>query len=390
MNKKQLILPELYEKVNTWWPYWVVYNIFINDYKDKFKFIKKIWVKERDLTTTSNNLIKNLLKKIWVLFIPIILFGIYKIYSKNLKLVKNEKNIISHDIYYSFILLLFKKTKSIVNVYHWQWPLYNEIISIWWAWKSVFLKIFLEKIELYVFKKSKYIWFPSIWAYDCYINSTSKINKVYLNKCNKNWKIKILYNWINTEQNYINELFNNIKKDKNELIFTTVSTLNSEKGVDRIPYLLKYLICNWIKIKWILIWSWSLLEKIQMDIKKLELQNNILIYNKAFKKEEIISLFKKSDFYLMLHRISIFDLATLEAMSEWNIPILSNIWWNKEVINGNWILIDESDITNNNYKKVLDFIKNSNIDKLKNTNIEIIKNNFNNKNFIHLYYKLYA
>jgi len=53
-----------------------------------------------------------------------------------------------------------------------------------------------------------------------------------------------------------------------------------------------------------------------MDIKKLELQNNILIYNKAFKKEEIISLFKKSDFYLMLHRISIFDLATLEAMSE--------------------------------------------------------------------------
>lgn len=384
---KILILPEKYDIVHTWWPYWVVSNLFKNDYKKRFKFIEKKWIIERS-STLSNWFFKKNLRKIWLIYIIFFLKKLLHIYIHYIYNKKKGNTIICHDTFFAFNFIFFKKVSNITFVYHGQWPSYNEIINIWWAGKSYFLRKFLEFFESYIFKKSTFIWFPSFWAYEAFINNTNPYIKKILKNALNEWRIKILYNWINLEQSYkMNDAF---EKKENELLFTTVSTLNYEKWVDRIPDLIAKLKKWGINLKWILVWNWKYISEIKNKISKLWLESNVEIYQTPFSKEEIIWLFKKSDFYVMLHRISIFDYATLEAMNEGNIPILSNIGWNKEVIKDkNGFLVNENDIIEKEFSEIINFIKNSDIIELKKKNIEVIKNYFTEKNFIDWYYSLY-
>jgi len=381
---KILILPELYEEVNTGWPLSVVFNIWKSDLDKRFIFINKPWKIERH-NINKTNIIKKYLKKIWLLRLLDYFIYFLKTYFKIISKIKFQKYCISHEIFYSFLMLIFNKVKYLVTVIHSQWNIYNENINLWWVWKSFFLKTFLEYIEFYVFKRSIYVWFPSNWAFEGFLTTSNEKTKKLLLEYKQKWKVKIFYNWVNLEQEFLlNDIF---EKKSNEIIFSTVSTLNYEKWVDRIPSFLNKLKESWLKFHWILIWNWFYLEKIQKDIKEYNLESNVSIYNKPFKKNEIIWLFRKSDFYIMFHRLSVFDYATLEAMNEWNIPLLSNIWWNKEVcIDNNWFLLNDEDIENWNFEKVIQFINNININNYKNKNKEIISKNFSENNFIERYY----
>lgn len=384
MQKNILILPERYEKVNTWWPYWVVLNLFKSDYLKKFKFIEKPWVIERS-NGLSNTFLRRNIRKIGVIHVFSLAKYIIHLYVKLRVKNKLERLVISHDLFFAFCCLIYNKKINLTIVYHGQGPLYNEMLNLGWVWNSFFLRRFLEFLELFVFKKSTFIWFPSIWAYLAFQDSTSCKTRKYLDTAKS--KIKILYNWIDSQQSSLDNPILNVAK--NELIFTTVSTLNDEKGVDRAPKLIKFLIDHWIKLKWILIGNWKYLEKIQRELKELNISNQVTIFTNPFKKEEIIWLFQKSHFYLMLHRVSIFDYATLEAMNEGNIPILSDIWWNKEVIiDANGILIKEESIHNNNYSDLVKFINEVDFKKLKEKNKLIIQKHFSEKQFIENYYSL--
>ena len=88
----------------------------------------------------------------------------------------------------------------------------------------------------------------------------------------------------------------------------------------------------------------------------------------------------------MMHRWSIFDLSTLEAMGMGNVPILSNVGGNPEVvIDNNGLLIDEK-----NKNSILEYVNDTylNINILKNKNKEIQMAHFSMKQMLHSYKKL--
>lgn len=395
MNKKILILPEIYDNVFAWWPFAVVRKIYESDNNKKFDYIKKKWNLEmRNIKSWSikKKLINFLKFFLWKINSFPIVLNIFKLLFIDLiKLHKNKIKkysiVISHDIFKSFIILNFYKTIKVINIYHWQWSMYTEYINLWGWKKNFFMKKILNYIENYVYINSYKIWFPSKGTYEALISTRPELKKI-INKYHK--KYEVLYNSIDfsVKPTHNKEIEDNLISDWYN--FVTVSSIIYQKWVDRIPIFFKSLKDKWIKFKWILIWRRNdiyspLLEK---KIHKYNLQDYVYIYDVWWiPKSEIYWLLSKTDFYILFHRYSIFDLATLEAMYLWNIPILSNIWWNKEVIlRKNWILFDENKF--DNVDLFLEFIKENHINKLKESNINIINTHFNNNLFIERYYNL--
>lgn len=385
---KILVLPELYEKVNTWWPFSVVYNLHKNDTKKVFSFIKKKWTIER-CPPISQALLKRILRKIWCIYLVFFFKRILSIFFQYIYKKEKQGNILCHDTFMSFCYLFFGKVDKLTFVYHGQWSSYNEVRNLSWAGKSFVLKKFLDAIEHYVFTNAHSLWFPSLWAYESLLKTTSRKTAWILKQRFKKQEVHILHNGININQKSLrNKLFLKGENNENEITFTTVSTLNYEKWVDRIPHLIKHLLDSNINLKWIIVWNGKMLEKIKQDISVLGIKKHVLLFSQPFKKEEIIYLLKNSDIYIMLHRISIFDYATLEAMCEWVVPLLSNVWWNKEVnIKENCLLIDPDELEKHHFQWITDKIKQLNLKKLKETNKQVILENFTEQHFINSYYK---
>ena len=381
MNKI-LILPELYDKVSAGWPFAVIKKIYDADLNKNFYYIHNWWslelwnISDDTLKRKILNVIKFFLSKIssfpiFLNIIKILIVDYIKLWKLNLY---NYKFIISHDILKSYLILRFYKEDKLINVYHWQWSMYTEYCDLGWYKKNFFIKVILNHIEKYVYTNAYKIWFPSYWTYEALIKTHSELKNIIEKR---NLEINILYNSIdfnieltnnnNLEKYLINDWYN----------FITISSIVYAKWVDRIPEFLKWLKDKWIKFKWIVVWrrnSYS--DKLKENIKKFNIQNETYLHENWVPKSDIYWLLSKSDFYIMFHRYSIFDLATLEAMYFGNIPILSNVWWNKEVIlENNWLLLDEDNLYD--VDKFIKFLENNNKDNLSNLNKEIIKNNFN-------------
>jgi len=384
MNKEKiLILPEVYEEVHTWWPFAVVKKMYDLDSKT-FDYIKSKGVIERE---ASNYFIYKILWNLLKISFIKYFHRIYKIKKIKKKLnsinINKYDKIISHDPIYSYLLIQKWLWSKLTNIYHWQWSLFNEHKDLLQVKGTLLLKNFLENIEYSIYKNVSKIWFPSLWAYDALLNTTTN-NKIIKLLNNRYKEVFIFYNWINKtpkikhnkdlEKHLLKEWYN----------FVTISSLNNAKWVDRIPQFLWELKKKWIKFSWTLVWKGELSNKIKQEIKENNIYNESNIFEQWFPKEDILGLLSKTDFYILFHRFSIFDLATLEAMNYWNTPILSNIWWNKEVIiKNNWLLINENNFNNiDSFKK---FINNNNLKKLKTLNKWIIENNFSEENFIKKY-----
>jgi glycosyltransferase involved in cell wall biosynthesis len=69
-------------------------------------------------------------------------------------------------------------------------------------------------------------------------------------------------------------------------------------------------------------------------------------FKKRFDNQDnIFALFQRADFYILMHRISVFDLAILQAMAYGCIPVLSDVEGNREFCGfDNGILIDADNI----------------------------------------------
>lgn len=384
--KKVLILPELFDEVHTWWPMSVVANMNKYDNKKHFTFIYKWGVIERD---SHVNPLKKFLKKWWFLTFLNYIFYIFAISKKIRKSIVGADEIISHEVFYSFCSIFFLKQKKVSTIIHSQGNVYNEVINLWGSGRSLILKKFLDFVEFFTIKNSKIVGFPSKWAFDWFYKTSSERVQNILRAYNLEGKIKIFYNWIELNQKKSNKNIFNIQWNNEKIIFTTVSTLNEEKWVDRIPCFLQNLKKKNINFEWYLVWNWKFLSKIQDDIKKYNLSESVKIHSTGLPKEDIIDLFKRSDFYIMFHRLSVFDYATLEAMNEWCIPLLSKIGGNKEVIlSENGFLIDDEQISQKNFEELINFILSCDKKDLKQKNKDIIKNNFSNNNFIEWYYSI--
>ena len=113
----------------------------------------------------------------------------------------------------------------------------------------------------------------------------------------------------------------------------------------------------------------------------LKYPNFEFIYRIRMPHYEVIRMCEISDIYIMLQRISIFDLATLEAMNNNCALVLSNIGGNLDLNKeNNIILIDVKDY-NSGVKDIL----NADLDVLKKKNKKIFEKYFSAESFSNNY-----
>lgn len=99
---------------------------------------------------------------------------------------------------------------------------------------------------------------------------------------------------------------------------------------------------------------------------KAEHANFTYNYHEQLSHDEVMGVHRISDVYIMLHRLSIFDFATLEAMSQKSAIVLSNVGGNKDFnVNNNVILVDDD------YDEAAKQIVNLDLKKTQELNYEI-------------------
>ena len=177
--------------------------------------------------------------------------------------------------------------------------------------------------------------------------------------------------------------------EKVEVTFVSASMLYHNKGVERIPAILSKLKHQTgLRIRWILIGSGETEQEVQENIERYLLPDDYIWYRSRFKNiDDLFYIFTKSDFYIMMHRVSIFDLSILQSMAYGCIPFLSNVGGNLEFCAyDNGILIDVDDEVLDLNKITVDgSISLDRINDLKELNKKVIEREFSYKNFITKY-----
>jgi glycosyltransferase involved in cell wall biosynthesis len=159
--------------------------------------------------------------------------------------------------------------------------------------------------------------------------------------------------------------------------------------VEQIPKVLSgYRQLTGRKIYWILVGSGEMEDEVEKNINLYLHEDEYTWYRKRFDNQDnIFALFKRADFYTMMHKVSVFDLSTLQAMSYGCIPLLSNVGGNKELCGfDNGILVDvenaKTDLSTYFDKNEWD---DSALERKKCKNMEIVRERFNNKAFLNGY-----
>lgn len=275
--------------------------------------------------------------------------------------------------------------KYTVIVYHQQGSLYAE----WEAFNGVSSRIYhsyLTNILKKAFSFTDNIAFPSKGAKDSLLASEPLLESII---CNKH--IDIVYNGFDKPQN-IQRLSENIKErldiiSSNDKIFISVAQANYAKGVERIPLFIRKLKDRGMLCKWILVSNGEMNSEIEKKIEENELQDNVIWIKDYIAHSDILHLFSISDYYILFHRWSIFDFSTIEAMAYGNIPILTPVGGNLEVVDkeaGFLVDLDNMDASIDTIFK----LSHEKVMIYKNQNIKIEAELFSFEAFINYYKKL--
>lgn len=145
-----------------------------------------------------------------------------------------------------------------------------------------------------------------------------------------------------------------------DLNFFSIGQMTRLKGMDRIPdFLNRVRKCTGKKICWIVVADGELKDEVKERMKNLNArlpkrdQIEYEIMGHTLGHQKIYQLMAESDVYLMLHRISIFDFSTLEAMYMEKPIILSDIAGNDEFNLDNNIFLVNENTTDEEIKKFI-------------------------------------
>lgn len=201
----------------------------------------------------------------------------------------------------------------------------------------------LMATEAIAFRNAIFVCFPSDGAIREFFNSKNR------------WIFKfsigpILYNTV-FEPKIIRNI-KQIKSEANTITLLSVGQMFYPKGMDLLPVFYNNLLDSYPNksFRAILIGNGELKPKIMHELNKLSARHANFSYIQYDKlsHEELSYLQKISDAYVMLHRISIFDLSTLEMMMMGKAIILSrqggNLSFNKK---GNIIFTDGINLPSN-------------------------------------------
>lgn len=205
---------------------------------------------------------------------------------------------------------------------------------------TVISKWIIQYCENFAFKKAESVYFPSQGAYEYFCKSKYKTIK------NDEFKFGgVLYNTLYAYPT--EESVEGLDKEENKLTFLSVGQLTIAKGMDKHPAFFKELLQKTSKnIRYIFVGRGPLKKQILNELSSLKdkYSNFEYEYIESCSYSQMQYLQNISDVYLMLHRISIFDLTTLEVMNKSKCVILSNIGGNPEFNKEeNIILCDDYD-----------------------------------------------
>lgn len=288
---------------------------------------------------------------------------------------------VCHDFRIANALTQKYKFKNVAFVFHMQGSIYFE----WHAETGISserMRRYFNSTFYDISKGIRYLCFPSRGTEESLISSEPDLKPVI-----NGIKRKYLYNGVNCPEvteddlpNWVNELalFRGQK-------FATVANLNEAKAVERIPQYLNQLAKAGVSFKWILVGNGVKASEVEKEINKYQLNNSVIWKQKNVQHSDLMKLFSVTDFYILLHKYSIFDLSTLEAMHYGNIPILTPVGGNKEMI------IDENGLFVSDFTDVaplLELLKSADIQKMKEKNVRIQNEQFNDEAFLRRYVEL--
>lgn len=317
--------------------------------------------------------------------------------SIQIKKYMRQKNVpfdvvLSHTVI-DTVSLFFLKRKfpnlKIITVYHGQGPLFFELEGYgaikYFKVFNFLLRAFTQNLEFLCFRISDYLGFPSRGAKRELLRLAP-----YLRENLERKKTFILYNTLKITLSGTNEEIIDDEK-RSKLAFITVANLNYMKGVDRVPEVLDFIAKSiGYPFEWILIGRGNedIKSLILREIEVNGLKDRTKLVEEYIDDKTLATLLKSSKFYIMLHRVSIFDLVTLEAMFYGAIPILSNTGGNKDIIFNykNGVLINYQNSSATNLPEVALWIKKlydnpKDIRKIRILNRKKIKEKFSPEQF---------
>lgn len=194
----------------------------------------------------------------------------------------------------------------------------------------------------------------------------------------------IIYNGcspeITSKNSALEGLFEMLKQVRGD-IFVTVATLNEAKGVERLPAFFKEYGKNVEDYFWIVIGDGAKREELSKGLADLE--GHVLWLDVPIDNQDVLRLYNESDYYILAHRFSIFDYATIEAMHMGCVPILTPVGGNLEMITEeNGYFLDDT----LSGKKFAKWVEGNNIDELKEKNRRIAEEHFSEYSMLKAYY----
>lgn len=293
----------------------------------------------------------------------------------------NEYIFICHDVGTAYGAYL--RRCHYILIYHQQGALVSERISNGDPMTERDIEI-ANAVENIVFSNADQVYFPSIGARKAF-ESTTKMD------CTKIKFSKYpLYNTIpdstlkEDSVKLIKDYILNEEEREDTDVFLSIGDFSFNKGMERIPEFLKrYHDRTGRKIYWIAIGrklKAGIYEKLDQEKKDWPFKSFLL--GERINHDMILALMNYSDYYIMLHRASIFDLSTLEAMRAGNGIILSDIPGNTEFNKNNNVVLVDMD----NMEKAL--VRLSDTDKMSMSKLN--KATYNEYFSKHNFYKEYS
>ncbi len=284
---------------------------------------------------------------------------------------KNDCNTlyICHDYATAYGLSLLNK--KYILIIHTQGPRLEEKINLNEPISAI-EKHFVKQCERRALESAIMVCFPSKGSIDMFFDSrfaSVKKEKVAIGN--------VLYNTVYAE---VKETpIQSLARDDNKITFLSIGTLTIAKGIDNVcDFMKEFLEIESRSVRWILVGKGVLKDKILTDMKKLECkyENFEFIYFEKCGFSQINYLQLISDCYIMLHRISVFDLATLEAMKNKCALILSHVGGNIEFDRDDNVIFYENDM-----KALARKIKQTDIEEYKQKNVDVYNSFFSHEQF---------
>ena len=290
-------------------------------------------------------------------------------------LFRKDSFYVVHDIESAHLLAFLKRKYALI--YHNQGPIVQEFLNFGAKLSRKDIKK-IQRKERLAFINANSLHFPSIGAANMYFSNEFR-------SCERN-ETNLGLPLYNTIPNSSIKGMEHIKRDKNILTFFSLGTLTSAKGQDlSLKFIEEYLNSSKLSIRYILVGNGPLKDDLITNLNRLssQFENFHYYYYPKLSHSEVMYLHTISDIYIMLHRLSIFDFATLEAMSQGTAILLSPI-------GGNMDFNKESNILyiTDNYKEGIHKLLNSNIDLLKEKNKHVFETYFSKAAFKNEYIKM--